>query len=278
MKRILRGELFRLSRSPILWLMLVVMLAADLFLNSRCEVNGTNLYELPRLCTMSQFTSYAENASMSVRSAVQFFRSRGQLEESSAEDLIGVFQDVHPFQFRWVLSQTQGMLVIPLVFAMLFLARDIDNRSYRNALYIGLSRGRVFAGKTVFLLFTAFLLSLAGILLLTVVYAGSVLSRLPAAYVWSRLLLHALADTALIAPALLVTAVLRKLTLSGVVCVLYGVLLRFAGGILPMLQAMNDMERWAQGGNLLPVLLWSVGTITVCVVLSWLRTAKVRLN
>ena len=85
----LRSEFFRLSRSAFLIGTMIVLIVADIFLSSRCEVNSSNLYSLPDLCTMSEFTSFAETSNMSPESAIKFFQKRGQLEESSATDLIG---------------------------------------------------------------------------------------------------------------------------------------------------------------------------------------------
>ena len=271
----LRSEFFRLSRSFFLIGTIIVLIVADIFLSSRCQVNGVNLYSLPDLCTMSQFTSYAEGANMSPDSAIKFFQKRGQLEESSATDLIGVFQDIHPYQFSWVLESTQAVLVFPLAFALIFLARDFKSRSFNNALYAGTSRDKVFWSKAIFLFIVFFLLSLAGICLLTGVYAGTVFSRLPAGYVWSRLLTHALMDCALAAPMLLVVCLLRNIVLSGVIAVAWDLSLRFLHW-LPITGA--GLETWKQGGNVLPVLLWSVGLIAVSVVGSWLAFRKAKLN
>ena len=275
MMRQLRSEFFRLSRSVFLIGTIIVLIVVDVFLSSRCEVNGSNLYSLPDLCTMSQFTSFAENSNMSPESSIKFFQKRGQLEESSATDLIGVFQDIHPYQFSWVLENTQAVLVFPLAFALIFLARDFKNRSFYNALYTGVSRDKVFWSKAVFLFIVFFLLSLAGICALTGVYAGTVFSRLPAGYVWSRLLLHALADCALAAPMLLVVCLLRKTVLCGVIALAWDFSLRFLRW-LPI--TGTGLETWKQGGNVMPVLLWSVGLIAVSLIGSWLAFRKAKLN
>ena len=108
MSRILRSEFYRMLRSSIFWIALVAILAADLYLSSRTPVTTTNMYELPRLCTLGQFTSYAENSTMSVSTAKAFFKKRGQLEESDATDLVGVFQDVHPISSAGCLPAAGG--------------------------------------------------------------------------------------------------------------------------------------------------------------------------
>ncbi len=274
MNRILKSEFYRMLHSSIMWIALLAILAADLFLSSRCPVTTTNMYELPRLTTMGQFMSYAENSTMSVGTAISFFKKRGQLESSDATDLIGVFQDVHPYQFRWVLASRRGLLVIPLVFAVVFLALDFDRRGFNNALYIGHSRSRVFFAKLIFLFVMGFLINLIGICALTGIFAGTVYTRLPAGYVWSRLALHALSDLALMAPPLMAVCLLRSTVLAGGLIVVYDLILRFTT-ILPMTK--QDLDLWAQGGNTVPVLLWSLGILLVCAAVSWVFFRKARL-
>ena len=253
---------------------LLVILAVDLFFSSRCPVTTTNMYELPRLTTMGQFMSYAENSTMSVSTAKAFFKKRGQLEESDAADLIGVFQDVHPYQFRWVLSSRQGLLLIPLIFAVVFLALDFDRRSFNNALYMGHSRSSVFFAKLIFIFVVGFLINLIGICALTGIFAGTVYSRLPAGYVWSRLALHALSDLALMAPPLLAVCLLRKTVLAVAFTVVYDLVLRFTT-LLPM--TAQDLDIWAQGGNMAPTLLWSLGFLLVSAAVSYVFFRKTKL-
>ena len=274
MKKLLRASFYRLFRSGLLLVALLVILVSDLYLSSRVTVTTSNLRELPMLCTSGAFMSYAESSSMSVQVAKSFFKKRGQLTESSAEDLLEVFRDVHPFQFRWVLSTRRGMLAIPLIFAMAFLAMDFRRRTYLNALGTGRSRGSVYLAKLLFLFLCAFGISLIGICALTGLFAGTVYTRLPAAYVWSRLALHALSDAALMAPPLLLVCLLRKTVLSGVIILAYGFLLRFTT-VFPMTK--QDLSIWAPGGNLLPVLLWSLGILLVCSAVGWLSFRRAKL-
>jgi len=211
---------------------------------------------------------------MSVSTAVSFFRKRGQLETSDAEDLAGVFQDVHPYQFRWVLASRQGLLLIPLVFACAFLMLDFMRRSFNNALYVGHSRNRVYFSKLVFLFITGFLVCLIGICALTGIYAGTVYTRMPAGYVWSRLFMHALSDLALMAPALLAVCLLRNAVLAVAVIAVYDLILRFTP-VLPMTR--QDLDVWALGGNLTGTLLWSIGILLVCAAAGFLYFRKAKL-
>lgn len=274
MSRILRSEFYRMFRSSIFWIALVAILAADLFLSSRTPVTTSNMYELPRLCTLAQFTSYAENSTMSVSTAKAFFKKRGQLEESDATDLVGVFQDVHPYQFRWVLASRRGLLVIPLVFAVAFLALDFDRRSFNNALYGGFSRNGVFFGKLIFLFVMGFLISLIGICALTGIFAPTVYTRLPAGYVWSRLGLHALSDLALMAPPLMAVCLLRKTVIAGGLIVAYDLLARFTT-VLPM--TGQSLEAWDQGADMTSTLVWSLGLLLVCAAVSYVFFRKAKL-
>ena len=274
MTRLLRAHFYRLFHSGMMLAALLVILVADLYLSSRCPVTTTNMYELPRLCTLGEFTNYAENSTMSVSTAKAFFKKRGQLESSDATDLIGVFQDVHPYQFSWVLASRQGLLLIPLIFAVIFLGLDLDRRSYLNALYVGHSRDAVFWAGFLFLFVTGLLICLIGICALTGIYAGTVFTRLPAGYVWSRLLLHALSDLALMAPPLLAFCLLRRVVLAAAVTVVWDLILRFTR-ILPL--TGQAPELWARGGNLTGTLLWSVGILAVCAAAGWLSFRKAKL-
>ena len=274
MTKLLRTHFYHLFHSAVLLAALAAILVIDLFFSSRCPVTTTNMYELPRLTTMGQFISYAESSNMSVGVAVSFFKKRGQLESSDATDLIGVFQDVHPYQFRWVLASRQGLLLIPLLFAVVFLALDLDRRSFNNALYIGKSRGQVYFSKLLYLFAVGFLVNLLGICALTGIFAGTVYTRLPAAYVWSRLALHALSDLALMALPLLAVCLLRKTVISAAVTVVYSLILRFTS-LLPM--TGQDPELWGQGGNLTPTLLWSLGILLVSAAAGYVFFRKVKL-
>ncbi|MBR3554612.1 MAG: hypothetical protein IKN89_01745 [Oscillospiraceae bacterium] len=274
MTKLLRSHFYRFFHSGMLLVALLVILAIDLFFSSRCPVTTANMYELPRLTTMGQFMSYAENSTMSVSTAKAFFKKRGQLEESDATDLIGVFRDVHPYQFRWVLSSRQGLLLIPLIFAVVFLALDFDRRSFNNALYTGHSRSSVFFAKLIFIFAVGFLINLIGICALTGIFAGTVYTRLPALYVWSRLALHALSDLALMAPPLLAVCLLRKTVFAVAFTVVYDLILRFTT-LLPM--TAQDLDIWAQGRNMTPTLLWSLGILLVCTAVSYVVFRKVKL-
>ena len=273
MKNLLRAHFYRIFHGSLI-LVFLVILVVDLYVSSRCPVTTTNMYELPKLTTMSQFTSYAENSNMSVSTAIAFFKKRGQLESSEATDLIGVFQDVHPYQFRWVLSSRQGLLFIPLIFCICFLAMDIRKRCFNNGLYSGHSRDAVYFAGLIYLFITGFLISLIGICALTGIFAGTVYTRLPASYVWSRLLLHALSDAALMAPALLVCLLVRKWVVSMAVVLVYDLILRFTT-LLPMTR--QDLDIWAQGGNVTGTLLWSVGILVVCAAAGWFSFRKFKL-
>ena len=271
MTRLLRSKFYRLIRSS-LWLVAIfVILVADIFLSTRCEVTGANMYQLPELCTMSQFTKYADNAKMDVRSAVKFFVQKGKLEDSQAEDIIGVFQDTHPWQFRWVLASQKNVLVFPLIFAMAFLAMDLERRSLNNLFYGGHSRKSIYFSGVIFLFIVGFLVSLAGICAITGIYAGTVYSRLPKAYVWSRLVIHALMDAAMMAPPLLLVLLVRKTVVSGAVILVYDLVLRFTG----LLRV--DMSRWAQGESLLLPAVLSAACILCCAAVGWFAFRRTRL-
>jgi len=275
MKRLLRAEFYRLWRSAALLLALLATLVGDVYVSSRVDVTAENMYDLPMLCTVSEFNSYAERTTMSVNGAKNFFIKRGQLESSDAEEVSEVFRDVMPYQFRWVLASTRGMLFIPALFTALFLIRDRLRRSARNALYSGHSRLSIYSSRAVFLFITCFCVSLLGILVLTVFYAGSVFTRLPALYVWSRLLLHALRDCALVAPALLLGLLLPNLFFCAAALAAYCVFLRF----IPLHPLTRfDLDVWARGGGFLPTLLISLGILALCAVLGWVYYRRARLN
>lgn len=275
MKQLMRADFYRLFRSAPLLIALLVMLVGDLYASSRVDVTTENMYDLPMLCTMSAFNSYAERTNMSLNGAKNFFIKRGQLESSDAEEVTEVFRDVMPYQFRWVLASTRGMLFLPALFTAFFLLMDRQRRNARNALYVGHSRSILYISRILFLFLVCFCVSLLGILLLAGIYAGAVFTRLPSLYVWSRLLLHALRDCALVAPALLLGLVLTNLFFCAAAIAAYSVFLRF----IPLHPLTRfDLDIWAQGSGYVPTLLISLGILALCAVLGWVYYRSSRLD
>lgn len=268
MKNLLRAKLFRLSRSAVLLLALLVLLGCDVFLSSRSKITESNMYALPELCTMGEYLSYCESGTLSVNGAKSMFIKRGAFTESDAADLIGVFQDVHPFQFRWVLASNKGHLVLPIIFVMVFLAREFSGKGFYNSFYAGKRRSAVFFSQAIYYFAVSFFISLLGILCLTGIYAPTVFSRLPTGYVCGSLALHALADCALMALPFLVGYLTRSTVITGAVSVVYCLLLRYTGLIWPG-TLKGNITVWEQGANVLPLLLVSVLLIAVCIAASW---------
>ena len=281
MKSVFRGEWFHLTRSAVLLLTVAVILICDLFLSSRSKVTEENLYKLAELPGSGAFMSYFQDTKTSPSSAAKYMRLQGVLETDPEtddyENLIEVYWACAPFYFRWILASNQGLLAIPLIFVILFLARDFPSRVFNASLYIGKRRREVFWGKTLFYFLLAFLVSLAGILLLTLVYASAVFRTLPAGYVWSRLLLHAFADTCLMAVPYFLSFLLRKTVPVGFFTALYCVLIRFTGIIWPA-ALKGDRAAWAQGAFPLTMTLSCLAVLVICVAVSAVLFEKRELN
>ena len=278
MKSIFRGELFHLSRSAVLILAVVVLLVCDLFVSSRSQVTETNMYDLAELPGSGTFVNFFMDRNSDPSGAAGYMRSpkvKGHPETAILQDdhstqyenIIDVYWACSPYYFRWVLASNKGLLVIPLIFVVLFLARDFPNRVFNDSLYIGKRRREIFWGKTLFYFLLAFLISLAGILLLTIVYAGGVFRNLSAGYVWSRMLLHALMDTCLMAVPFLLAFLLRNTVLTGVVTALYCVLIRFTNAVYPA-ALKGNMAAWEQGTFPLVMLIVNLAVLAVCVAVS----------
>ena len=271
MKSVFRGEWFHLSRSAVLLLAVAVLLVCDLFISSRSQVNEKNMYQLAELPGSGAFMNYFQDTKTSPSSAAAYMRMQGVLEDDkeTAEynDLIEVYWACSPHYFRWVLASNKGLLAIPLIFVLVFLVRDFPNRVFNASLYVGKMRREVFWGKTLFYFLLAFLVSLAGILLLTLVYASAAFRLLPAGYVWSRLLIHALTDTCLMAVPFLIAFLTRNTVVTGFITALYCVLIRFTGIIYPA-ALKSDPAAWAQGTFPLTMTLVSLGVLVVCVGIS----------
>lgn len=275
MKSVFRGELFHLSRSAVLLLAVVVLLVCDLFISSRSQVTEANMYDLAELPGSGTFVNFFQDRNSGPAGAAVYMRTpkvKGQPEtavlqddpKTQYENIIDVFWACSPYYFRWILASNQGLLVIPLVFVIMFLARDFPNRVFNDSLYIGKRRRDVFWAKTLFYFLLAFLVSLVGILLLTVVYAGGAFRYLPAGYVWSRMAIHALMDACLMAVPFLLAFLLRNTVLTGFVTALYCVLIRYTNVIWPA--AMKaDKAIWAQGTFPLTPTLVCLGLLVVCV-------------
>ena len=277
MKNLLRARMFRLLRSGVLLVALLAMLGCDVFFSSRSKITESNMYALPELCTLGEYLSYCDANKVSILSARNMFIKRGAFEESDALDLIAVFQDTHPFQFRWVLASNKGLLMLPLIFVMAFLARDFSGKGFYNSIYAGKRRSAVFFSQVIFYFAVCFVVSLLGILCLTGIYAPTVFSRLPTGYVASRLALHAFADCALMALPFMVGYMTRSSVLTGAVSAVYCLLLRFTGIVWPA-AVKGNIEMWEQGASVLPLLLGSVIFLAVSIVVSWYMFRRAELN
>lgn len=275
MKSVFRGELFHLSRSAVLLLAVVVLLVCDLFISSRSQVTEANMYDLAELPGSGTFVNFFQDRNSGPAGAAVYMRTpkvKGHPEtavlqddpKTQYENIIDVFWACSPYYFRWILASNQGLLVIPLVFVIMFLARDFPNRVFNDSLYIGKRRRDVFWAKTLFYFLLAFLVSLVGILLLTVVYAGGAFRYLPAGYVWSRMAIHALMDACLMAVPFLLAFLLRNTVLTGFVTALYCVLIRYTNVIWPA-AVKADKAIWAQGTFPLTPTLVCLGLLVVCV-------------
>ena len=278
MKSVFRGELFHLSRSAVLILAVIVLLVCDLFVSSRSRVTETNMYDLAELPGSGTFVNFFMDKNSGPAGAAAYMRTpkvKGHPEtailqddpKTQYENIIDVYWACSPYYFRWILAGNKGLLVIPLIFVVMFLARDFPNRVFNDSLYIGKRRREIFWGKTLFYFLLAFLISLAGILLLTIVYAGGVFRTLPAGYVWSRMLLHALVDTCIMAVPFLLAFLLRNTVLTGIVTALYCVLIRFTNAVYPaVLKA--DTAAWEQGVFPALMLVVNLAVLAVCVAAS----------
>ena len=278
MKSIFRGELFHLSRSFVLLLTVAVLLVCDLFISSRSKVTESNLYDLAELPGAGTFVNFFQDNKTSPDGAaarMRLPRVKNQPDTAVLQDepgtkyenLIEVYWACSPHYFRWVLASNQGLMVIPLIFVVMFLARDFPSRVFNDSLYIGKRRREVFWGKTLFYFLLAFLVSLAGILLLTLVYANAVFRFLPAGYVWSRLLLHAFVDTCLMAVPFLLAFLTRNPVITGVLSALYGVLIRYTNVVYPA-ALKADMHTWEQGSFPAAMTLICLAILVVCVAVS----------
>ena len=279
MKSTFRGELFHLSRSAVLLLAVAVLLVCDLFVSSRSKVTETNMYDLAELPGSGTFVNFFQDTKTSPSGAAARMRLprvkndpesivlRDDPETAVYENLIEVYWACAPYYFRWVLASNQGLMVIPLIFVVMFLVRDFPNRVFNDSLYIGKRRREVFWGKTLFYFLLAFVISLVGILLLTMIYASAVFRTLPAGYVWSRILIHAFVDTCIMAVPFLIAFLTRNTVVTGVLSALYGVLIRYTGLIYPA--AMKaDMLIWKQETFPLTLLLVNLAVLVICVAAS----------
>ena len=278
MKSVFRGELFHLSRSVVLLLAVAVLLVCDLFISSRSKVDEAHMYDLAELPGSGAFVNFFMDKNSGPAGAAQYMRMprvKGQPETAILQDdpktqydnIIDVFWACSPYYFRWVLASNKGLLAIPLIFVVMFLARDFPNRVFNDSLYIGKKRRAIFWGKTLFYFLLAFLISLAGILLLTIVYAGGVFRNLPGGYVWSRMILHAFTDACLMAVPFLLAFLTRNTVVTGFLAALYGVLIRFTNIVYPA-ALKADLSTWEQGTFPLTMTLVCLGVLVVCVAAS----------
>ena len=264
MKGNFKSELYHLTHSSVLIVAVLVLLVCDLFMSSRSKVTEQNMYDLPELTTMGGYLNFYQTDD-NVSSAKYTFIKRGAFTESDAVDLIGVFNDAAPYQFRWILASNKGMLAIPLIVVLVFLAGVFPARSVNNAIYVGKTRSSIFFAKYIFLLILTFVISFIGILLLTVIYAGAVFRTLSPVYVFGCMLLHAFADTALISLTFLFAFLLRNMFLTGVFSLVYCLLIRFTSFIWPA-AIKSNMATWESGGSALMLIVPSLIFLLVSIV------------
>ncbi len=251
MMNLIRAELFKITRSVPLLLLTLAAIAVNVFLSSRSKVELTDLYGLPELSSVSVFVSYFEERDMSASSAKAMMAKRGYLdpEESRAETLIEVFEDIQPHQFKLVLSSVKGLLLLPLLLLYLYILRDFRTRSYLNALYTGRSRAEVYFSKAATFISVSFIVSFISVLLLALSYANTVFSRLPAGYVWGRCLLCALLDTAVLAVPFMLAFALRRPPLVVTAAMIYSLAVRFSPGLVWPAAAKSGIELWSQNAT-----------------------------
>ncbi len=281
MSRLLRSEFFRIFHSGLLLLLTPVIIFVDVFFSSRSEINTENMYELPQLCTISEFLAYCDQRDMSVDSAKAMMAKRGYFEGSGAETLIGVYEDMQPKLFRLVLGSIKGLLFVPVLLSYLFIIRDFRSRSFYNSLYSGSSRASVYFSKAAMFLIVSYILSLIGILMLTLIYANTVFVRLPPGYVWGRLLLYPLMDAAVLAVPFMLAFVLRRPLLSVPAVLIYSFAVRFSPNVIwpAAVRANEALWTYAASHALIgEAVLSSAVFIAASLLIGWLAFEKAELR
>lgn len=281
MTGLIRSEFFRLFRSGLLLIVIVLLIVASAFFNSRSKVTAQNAYDLSEICTVSEFLSYCADRSLSPQSIKAAMKSRGYLESSDATTILGVYQDIQPHQFKLLLKSIKATLIIPIVFAGFFLIMDLKGKSFYNALYSGRSRTAVYLSKALLYFIVAFFINVISIILMTAFFAGAVYSKLPASYVWGRILLYALMNTAILAVPFMLTFVIRRPVLSAFAVIIYSLITRFGANIVWPAALQSNIELWDRGASPTMIgtaVLSSVVFLAASLIIGWLGFTKTDLK
>lgn len=265
-----RSELYKLSRSIIVLIVIFVLIIANIFISTRPTDDEP-------IMSSSEFVRTYEIYSLDL------VKSYLHMKDSEATDLAELFFETHPNQFRYVLHRNLGMLIITTVFAAYYIGMEYKSRSFNNALYVGRSRSTVYFSKVIAYYITAAVISIITVLAITQFCASRVFTQLPAEYVWRCILMYVLLDLGIMSVPLLFVFLFRSPVISGIASLIYSFIMLSSGPardgffsfepnrlkMLPDMWLQNTSSELIMKGLAVPAAF-----IVVCVLLGWLSFSK----
>lgn len=261
MIKALRREFYKLFHSPLILIAMAAVLALNVYISSRVDVMGAGEF----LQTYEDFQ-------------LETVKRMVGLPDSAATDLYELYLDTQPRQFCLLMIDRLAMILVCAVLPAVMICGDFRRRSFNNGIYTGVSRTSLYFSKILVFYISAAVVLFASGLLLTQFFADSVFSRLPASYVWGRLLLHLLLDLGIISVPMLLAFLVRR-PFPAALCGLawttatYFAKLSFESNGVKASQAL-----WVQGPVPASAVIIPVCAVVVSVLVGWLCFIEAKLK
>ena len=211
-----KTELYKISRSIIVLIIMVALIMLNIFIASR-STDEEPIY------SSGGFVTYFEDFQLDT------VKKYVNLENSKAETLSDLFWETHPIQFKYVLHRNLGMLFITMIFASYYIGMEFKSRSFNNSIYIGKSRNTVFLSKALVYYLAAALVSFLSVIVAIQFCASRVYELLPVYYVWRCILMYVLFDLGIMSVPLFFVFLFRNPALSGIASLLYSAIVNIKG-------------------------------------------------
>lgn len=278
MLRMLHREFYKLSKSPLLIIGLVVLLGVNVAIMTK------GFY------TPEQVKWFYEIKAGSDTKKLTYAKQAVNLSESDAQSLEDLILEVNEVQLIRTLSFSPVFINI-LVLPFILIGVDFYEGSIAAPLRLGVRRSRISAGKTAYFYIIAAIISILSVLLVLLMYSGSILKNYSFTYILRCILMHSALDLAALSLPMLLVFILKKtplIILSGVVSCIVNVLI-YTRELkndkpslipIPMLQSAREAI-WLPGADMATlayVFLVAAFYIAVCSAMVQVTFSKTRLK
>ncbi|NMA38200.1 MAG: hypothetical protein GX942_07825 [Papillibacter sp.] len=278
MLRMLHREFYKLSKSPLLIIGLVVLLGVNVAIMTK------GFY------TPEQVKWFYEIKAGSDTKKLTYAKHAVNLSESDAQSLEDLILEVNEVQLIRTLSFSPVFINI-LILPFILIGLDFYEGSIAAPLRLGVRRSRISAGKIAYFYIIAAIISILSVLLVLLMYSSSTLKSCSIAYILRCMFMHAALDLAALSLPMLLVFILKKtslIILSGVVSCIVNVLI-YTRALdnekpslipIPMLQSAREAI-WLPGADMATlayVFLVAAFYIAVCSAMVQVTFSKTRLK